>query len=51
MEWKPVFTKFDTSRAAVLQIASEQKCYVVDMIELGDSQELNDALTSLFLNK
>ena len=36
MEWKPAFTKFDKTKAAILQIACElNKCYIIDLIKLN----------------
>lgn len=51
MEWKPVFTKFDKSRAALLQIANEEEVFLIDMIALHDKPELDATLSSVFKNK
>lgn len=34
MEWKPVFTKFDKQRAALLQVGVADKAFIIDLIAL-----------------
>ena len=37
MEWKPIFTKFDTQKVALLQISTRHACFLIDIVKLGES--------------
>ena len=51
MEWKPVFTKFDKQRAALLQVGVADKAFIIDLIALHAQKELNEILTEVFTAK
>ena len=49
-EWRPLITKRDTNRPALLQIGNKEAVFLIDLIALEKNTELDYTLYSLFTN-
>jgi hypothetical protein len=47
-EWRPALTMFDKSRPAILQLSGENEAFIVDLISLANSEELDLVLSAIF---
>lgn len=50
-EWRPAIVKFQKFKVSIIQIATEDRTYIVDLIALNDSEELNRKLELLMQGK
>jgi len=47
-EWRPSLTAFDTTKVSIIQIAFENRIYIVDLLNLNDCQLLDEKLSQMF---
>ena len=47
-EWKPTVLKFQNCRVSLMQVAFEDRVYILDLLKLNQSQKLDTMLTELF---
>lgn len=50
-EWRPSLTKFHITAPALLQISGANVAFLVDLVSLKDSRELNSKLSEIFSNE
>lgn len=49
-EWRCVLTNFNKTKVSLLQIGGEKEIFLIDMVALESSLELDDMLCSIFTN-
>ncbi|CAI2385260.1 unnamed protein product [Moneuplotes crassus] len=50
-EWRPPITRFDAKGVALIQIASREVVFLIDIIALKDSAKLDQILTKIFTSE
>ena len=47
-EWRPPLGKFEQTRPGILQISSVTTVYLIDLVSLANSKDLDKILTAIF---
>lgn len=50
-EWRPSLTRFHDTKPALFQISGEKIVFLIDLISLGDSSDLDKKLQQIFCNE
>lgn len=50
-EWRPQMTKFDFMRPALLQLSDQTNAYLIDLVALANSHNLDNILCEIFNHK
>ena len=50
-EWRPVMSKYVTTRPALLQLSDETTAYLIDLVALANSPVLDSVLTKIFTHQ